>query len=265
MSRPIAVLDCETTGTNPDSDRIIDLSIVYVVNGRLMPERLTYRFNPGIPIPAEATAVHGITDADVQAFPPFLGAARGLAGILTPVHLAGYAPRLLDLPLLAAEFERAEVDWDFDGQIIDVRGIWMKKAPRDLSGAVKTFLGEDLVGAHSAVTDALKTAQVFLAQVAVYPELAKMRTDELARFSQAGDVELVDLAGRLYRDKDGDLALAFGKERGQKVRDRRSYASWMLSKNFPANTLRHLRAELDRIDGIVVNETTGNREAGIPF
>jgi DNA polymerase-3 subunit epsilon len=263
--KPIAVLDVETTGVDPDRDRIIDLAVCFIENGKINQAPLTLRFNPGIPIPAEATAIHRITDADVQAFPRFATAAHEIAKILTGVDIAGFHPRLLDLPILAQEFERADVDWDFCGLIYDVAGIFKKKNPRDLGAAVKHYLGREHDGAHGALADTIATAQVMLAQSVAHPELATMPPEELARYGQMDEEELIDLSGKLARGEDGEAYFTFGKNKGKIVRNCRDYADWMMRSNFPANTKRKLQAELDRIDGVVLREVEPGKDAAILF
>jgi DNA polymerase-3 subunit epsilon len=266
MTRTIAVLDVETTGVDPDKDRIIDLAICFIENGQIDPAPVSFRFNPGIPIPPEATAVHGIRNEDVEGFPPFSAAASEIAVLLTGVDIAGFHPRLLDLPLLAQEFEYANVEWDFNGNIFDVAGIFMKMNPRDLSAAVRHYLGREHDGAHGALADTIATAQVFIVQTAVaHPELGMMEAEQLARFCQRDDLELIDLSGRLARRADGEAIFTFGKNKDKTLRSCRDYCAWMMRSNFPKHTKRKLQAELDHIDGLRTRETEPGKDAIIPF
>lgn len=247
-TRPLISIDLETTGVDPVVDRIVEIGIVSVTPLGHTKEHWG-RFNPGKPISAEATAVHGITDEMVKNLLPFSATADELLGIIAGHDLLGYNLRRLDLPMLDEEFRRCGMKLNLDGvRIIDAYGIWSKKAPKRLEDAVRVFCGRAHIGAHGAVADARATLDVMNGMLATYPDLCGMTEDELARYSTHGDVEYADLAGKLYRDKDGDLRYAFGKVKDVKVRDDMGYGRWMLNKaNFPGNTNDVLEAEMQRI------------------
>lgn len=276
LTRPLASIDIETTGTDPVLDRIVSLGVLVLhSDGRRV--KFEQVFNPGIPISEGATAVHGITDAMVADKPPFkMFAARILAG-LQGKDLLGYNIRSLDLPMLDEEFRRCGLVLDINGgpcpagchqgtagngtmcakcdgsgvipppAIIDAFGIFCKKEPRDLATFVKRHAGRDHEGAHGALADSVGTLDGFLGCLQNY-ELMAMSLDELATFSRRDELDFVDLSGKLYRDKDGDVRFNFGpKTRGKKVKDDTGFAYWVLGKDFPGSTKDALRAELNRL------------------
>ena len=135
LERPIAFIDVETTGTNPNSDRVVELSIL-----RIQPdgkeEYKSHRVNPGMPIPAEATAVHGITNADVTNLPAFRQYAKSVRDFLEGCDIAGFNVIKFDLPCLEAEFARAGVEFSRQGRyLVDSMVIYHQREPRDLASA----------------------------------------------------------------------------------------------------------------------------------
>lgn len=249
LDRPLAFIDIEATGLDIQADRILELAIL-IYDGSAITTNSCKRFNPGLPIPPESTAVHGITDMDVASEPPFSNeVGRAILKRLKGCDLAGYNLRRFDLPILDEELRRFNLKLDLSGvSVIDAFGVFSKKEPRSLSDAVRKYCGGEHVDAHGADADNRATLNVLLGQMKMYPDLDAMSLTDLATFSRVGDFELIDVAGKLYRDKDGDACYAFGKLRGTKVRDDTGYADWMLNRaNFPGSTNEALHVELDRI------------------
>lgn len=172
LTRPIAFLDLETTGLNRSEDRIVELALLILYPDGRAVDRVR-RFNPGIPIPPEASAVHGIGDADVADEYPFRSRARSLAGLLDGCDLAGFNIRGFDLHILLEEFRRAEIPFDVkDRRLIDAQLIFHREEPRDLTAAARFYLDEDHDdGAHTAQGDVRMTARVLAAQLARYSDL----------------------------------------------------------------------------------------------
>lgn len=172
LARPVAFLDLETTGLNRANDRIVELALLILYPDGRVVDRVR-RFNPGIPIPAEASAVHGISDADVAGEEPFHRRARSLAGLLDGCDLAGFNIRGFDLHILLEEFRRAEIPFDVkDRRLIDAQLIFHREEPRDLAAAARFYLDEDHEdAAHTARGDVLITARVLAEQLSRYPDL----------------------------------------------------------------------------------------------
>lgn len=168
LDRPLVFIDLETTGLNIKSDRIVEMAIIKMSPEGDVSER-ERRFNPGISIPPEATAVHGIRDEDVADEPYFAAVARSLADVLDGCDLAGFNIRRFDLPLLRAELKRADVAFDLEGRrIIDMKAIFHREEPRDLAAAARFYLDREHIDAHSALGDTRITAEVLWAQLERY-------------------------------------------------------------------------------------------------
>jgi DNA polymerase-3 subunit epsilon len=250
LTRPLCVLDTETTGVDPVIDRIIEFGCtVYLPDGSR--KKYEQRFNPGMHIPEEATEIHGISDEDVKDMPPFSDHAAKIHRALQGKDIAGYNLRRLDLPLLDEELRRSELKLDLTGVVvIDVAAIFFNKEPRNLEAAVLKYCGRSHEDAHGAAADADATLDVLLGQLAMYEDLAAMELPALAAFARMGDKETIDLAGKLFRDSDGDICYAFGKSKGVKAKVDPGFGYWLLrqtSPPFPCHTCEVLRAEFERL------------------
>lgn len=237
LKRPIIFFDLETTGVDTARDRIVEISMVKVMpDGEEIVK--TRRLNPGMPIPAEATAIHGITDDDVKECPHFAQVARSLAQFVEGCDFGGFNSNRFDLPMLVEEFLRAGVDVDFKRRrFIDVQNIFHKKEQRTLVAAYKFYCDRDLDDAHSAEADTRATYEVLQAQLDRYPDLEN-DIDALAEFSSRG--ETADYAGRIGYDDKGVEIFTFGKYKGRSVAEifsiEPSYYSWMMNGDFPLYT-----------------------------
>ena len=237
LKNPIIFFDLETTGTNILRDRIVEISYIKVMPSGNETER-TLRINPGMPIPAEATAIHHITDDDVKNAPPFKQVAQELANVFLGCDIAGFNSNRFDVPLLMEEFLRAGVNIDLSRRkFVDVQTIFHKMEQRTLIAAYKFYCGKDLTEAHSANADTRATYEVLKAQLDHYPSL-KNDIAFLSDFSSQN--KNVDLMGRIIYNEAGKEVFNFGKYKGQLVEDvfRRDigYYSWMMQGEFPANT-----------------------------
>lgn len=237
LKRPIAFFDLETTGINVVNDRIVEISIL-VVNTKGEESVFTQRVNPGMPIPEQASQVHGIYDSDVADKPKFKEIAKKIAGIIKDCDLAGYNSNKFDIPMLAEEMLRADVDFDFSKRkFLDVQVIFMKKEQRTLSAAYQFYCKKDLDDAHSAEADTRATFEILKSQLDVYDDLEN-DIDFLSEYSSHN--RNVDFAGRVVYDDDGEEVFNFGKHKGRKVEDvfaeEPSYYSWMMKSEFPLNT-----------------------------
>ena len=237
LKRPIVFLDLETTGVDPAKDRIVEISLVKVQPDGSK-EVKTRRINPGMPIPPESTAIHGIADDDVKDEPRFEQIAKSLAAYMEGCDLAGYNSNRFDIPVLAEEFLRAGVDVDLKKRrFIDVQNIFHKMEQRTLVAAYRFYCDRELEGAHSAEADTLATYEVLMAQLERYPDLEN-DIDKLAEFSTRG--EAADYAGRILFNEKGEEVFGFGKYKGRPVaevfRAEPSYYAWMMHGDFPLYT-----------------------------
>jgi DNA polymerase-3 subunit epsilon len=236
LNRPLAVIDLETTGTNTQRDRIVEISVLKIFPDGTKQHR-TRRVNPGIQIPAAATAIHGITDTDVANEPPFKQIAIGLGDFLEGCDLCGYHFKNFDLPLLIAEFTRVGVPFSLSGRsIVDPLEIFFEYEPRDLSAAARFYLSEKHDNAHSAAADADVTIRVLDAMLTRYPDLPRTVAELDKRFR---DPNAVDLAGKFTRVED-QIRFTFGRYAGEQldevVRKDPEYLNWILTADFAEDT-----------------------------
>ena len=243
LKNPIVFFDLETTGTNINSDRIVEICYLKVwPNGNESAK--TLRINPGMHIPEEATAVHGIHDEDVADCPTFKEVARSIANEIEGCDLAGFNSNRFDIPLLAEEFLRAEVDIDLGRRkFVDVQVIFHKMEQRTLAAAYKFYCHKELTDAHTAEADTMATYEVLQAQLDRYPELQN-DVDFLAKFTTQSNN--ADFAGRIVYNERGEEVFNFGKYKGKKVTDVFNtdigYYGWMMSNDFALHTKKVLTA-----------------------
>lgn len=258
LRNPIIFFDIESTGLNVASDRIVEISMVKVSPGAPgEPNKVevkTRRINPTIPIPAEAQAVHGISDDDVKDEPEFRQIAKSLAQWMKGCDIAGYNSMKFDIPMLAEEFLRAGVEFDFrKRKLVDVQNIFHKKEQRTLKAAYKFYCGANLDNAHSAEADTMATFEVLEAQLDRYKdddeEPLQNDIDYLAKYSIQN--RNVDYAGRIVLNDKDIPVFNFGKHKGVPVtevfRKEPSYYSWMMDGDFTRDTkqvLTEIRASM---------------------
>ena len=241
LKNPIVFFDLETTGTNINSDRIVEICYLKVYpNGN--EESKTLRINPEMPIPAESSAVHGIYDADVADCPTFKEVAKSIANDIEGCDLAGFNSNRFDIPVLAEEFLRAGVDIDLNRRkFIDVQTIFHKMEQRTLSAAYKFYCNKSLENAHTAEADTLATYEVLKAQLDRYPDL-KNDVAFLSQYSCYSNN--VDFAGRMVYNDKGEEVINFGKYKGRLVteilKSDPGYYSWIMNGDFPLNTKKML-------------------------
>jgi len=212
-------LDLETTGLSITQDRIVQIGCIRDgVEKKML-------INPGIPIPPEATAIHGITDEMVKDANPFKMIAKGLWDYLYGHDLAGYNSSSYDLPLLMEEFARVGMEMSFEGiQIHDVYRNECKINPRNLSAVYKRLTGEELDSAHDALADTRATKIIHELQ------LEMDNIDEI--LSDPEGIEYLDFTQKLYRNKDGVVVWAFGKNKDRPIKEDRNYCNWALRSEF---------------------------------
>lgn len=237
LKNSLVIFDLETTGINPSQDRIVEISYIKVYpNGK--EETKTYRVNPGIPIPKEASDVHHITDADVADCPTFKVIGRQIANDIEGCDLAGFNSNRYDIPLLVEEFLRNDIDVDLTKRkLIDVQVIFHKMEQRTLSAAYKFYCDKILEGAHGAEADTRATYEVLKAQLDRYPEL-KNDMAFLSEFSS--HTKNVDFAGKMVYNEQGVEVFNFGKYKDQPVEEvlkkDSGYFGWMMNGDFALDT-----------------------------
>lgn len=230
LERALVFLDLETTGTDINADRIVDVALV-----RRDPSGMEGVFSslvdPGMPIPSEATAVHKISDDMVRGQPTFKELAPKLLAFIGDADLGGFNAAKFDIPMLAAEFKRAGVEFQTKGRrVLDAFTIFQRKEPRNLSAAYKFYCGKELDGAHRAEADAKAALEVFWAQLERYPDLPR-DLQQLSDQLNAQDPRYVD-AERKFSWRNGQAVFNFGKHRTlpleEVARKEPGYLEWLM-------------------------------------
>jgi len=243
LTKPICFFDLETTGINITHDRIVEISILKVFpNGT--EESKTWLVNPEMTIPNEVIEIHGITNEKVANEPAFKELAKDIYNMIKDSDLGGFNSNRFDIPLLAEEMLRAEVDFDIKNTLaVDVQTIFHKMEQRTLSAAYKFYCDESLDNAHSAEADTKATFEVLKSQLDKYEELEN-DTKFLAEFSSRK--KIADFAGFITFNKEGLECFSFGKHKGKLVTDvlekEPGYFGWLLNADFPLYTKKVLTA-----------------------
>jgi DNA polymerase-3 subunit epsilon len=243
LNKPICFFDLETTGINISQDRIVEISILKVFpNGT--EESKTWLVNPEMEIPKEVIAIHGITNEKVANEPTFKELAKDVYNMIKDSDLGGFNSNRFDIPLLAEEMLRAEVDFDMKNCVsVDVQTIFHKMEQRTLSAAYKFYCDEILEGAHGAEADTKATYEVLKAQLDKYDTLEN-DTSFLAEFSSRK--KFADLAGFITYNKNNEECFSFGKHKGKLVTEvlekEPGYFGWLLNADFPLYTKKVLTA-----------------------
>jgi len=243
LKNPLVFFDLETTGIDVAVDRIVEISYLKIhPNGD--EELKTMKVNPGMPIPPKSTQIHGITDEDVRDAPTFQEIAKKISQAFEGCDFAGYNSNKFDLPLLAEEFLRTDIDLDLKKRkFIDIQVIFHKKEQRTLSAAYKFYCDRNLNDAHSAEADTRATFEILQAQLDRYADLPN-DVDALAKFSSHN--RNADFLGRIIFDDEDMEIFNFGKYKGQRVTDvlkkDPGYYGWMMNGAFPLYTKKVLTA-----------------------
>ncbi|WP_224483322.1 3'-5' exonuclease [Robertkochia aurantiaca] len=243
LNKPICFFDLETTGTDVARDRIVEISVLKVYpNGNK--ESRTWLVNPEMPIPPASSAIHGITDDKVANEPTFKELSKTIYAMIKDSDLAGYNSDRFDIPLLAEELLRADVDFDLGNRVtVDVQTIFHKMEKRTLEAAYKFYCDKTLKDAHSAEADTEATYEVLKAQLDRYDELEndiKFLADFTTRKRTA------DFAGFIIYNEQKEECFSFGKHKGKRVEEvldeEPGYFGWILNADFPLYTKKVLTA-----------------------
>jgi DNA polymerase-3 subunit epsilon len=241
LNKPLVFFDLETTGMDIVNDRIVEIAMLKIhPNGDH--ESKTLKVNPEIPIDPKATEVHGITNEDVKDSPTFNEVAKTVQKFIEGCDLAGFNSNRFDLPVLAEEFIRAEIDYDIKKhRFVDVQVIFHKMEKRTLGAAYRFYCNKELINAHSAEADTEATYEVLKAQLDHYEELEN-DVQKLSEFSSHN--KNVDFAGRIVFNNKGEEVFNFGKYKGKKVEEvlqkDPGYYGWMMNNDFPLYTKKVL-------------------------
>ena len=254
LKNPVVFLDLETTGINIVTDRIVEIALLKIYpDGK--EEELQMRINPEMPIPEESSKIHGIYDDDVKNEPTFREVAKNLAKFLEGCDLGGFNSNRFDIPLLAEEFLRADVDVDLKKhKFIDVQAIFHKMEKRTLAAAYKFYCNTELVDAHSAMADVKATYEVLKSQLDMYQNVpyediegkkSMPIVNDMQKLSEFSSYDRnVDFVGRIVYDENGVEVFNFGKNKGipvEKVLEEQpGYFGWILNSEFPLYTKKVL-------------------------
>ncbi|MBN2669305.1 MAG: 3'-5' exonuclease [Bacteroidales bacterium] len=237
LSKPLIIFDLETTGINVTKDRIVEIALLKIhPNGK--EEEKTYRINPTIPIPKDASSIHHIYDEDVKDAPTFKEVGKEIAQFIEGCDLAGFNSNKFDIPLLAEEFLREDINFDMHKRrFVDVQTIFHKMEQRTLSAAYQFYCNQNLENAHSAMADTRATYEVLKAQISRYESL-KNDVDYLSQFSN--HQKTADLMGRVILNKHDQEVINFGKYKGETIESvlekDPGYYGWLMNADFPLYT-----------------------------
>ena len=256
LTKPIVFFDLETTGVNVGQDHIVEICL-HKVHPDQHEETLVHRIRPvdaqgrTLHIPEQTTAIHGISDTDVQDKPCFKELAPEIAAFIGDADLAGYNSNKFDVPLLVEEFLRAGHPFDIHcRRLVDVQNIFHKMEQRTLKAAYRFYCGKNLDNAHSADADTLATYEVLKAQLDRYQDAEYTAPDGSVTKPIVNDIDALcrftrvspwaDLCGHIAIDKNGDEVFNFGKYKGVSVaktfEKEPSYYDWMMKADFPLST-----------------------------
>lgn len=245
LDRALVAIDVEATGKDPNVDRVVEFAAVTLrLDGSR--HRFVQRINPGVPMSAEVIAIHGITDADVASCPVFADVAPYIRDLLLDADRTGFNIRSYDDTILRAEFDRCGATYPEGACVVDSFDIYRSHERRDLSAAVKFYLGREHTGAHGALPDAEAALDVMLAQVQRYPDLPR----DIAALDIASGGRQPNWAtacGKIRWNADGDAVIAFGsKNMGMRLIDADSgLVCWILGRDFTKDVHALCRDVLD--------------------
>lgn len=237
LDRPLIVFDIESTGVSPRKDRIIELAAI-----KVMPDESEiskcWLLNPTIHIPEETTAIHGIADDDVRNCPTFAEMSREIFDFFDGCDLSGFNSDRFDVPCLEEEFARCGLNFSVaTRRRVDVQRIYHRKEPRDLTAAVRYYCFRSHDGAHGAEADASATLEILKAQLKKYDDLPK-DVSSIDEWIAPHDPLNADRQG-MFRWKDGEWKINFGKKRGESLRrimiNEPNFLKWMVKGDFDAD------------------------------
>jgi DNA polymerase-3 subunit epsilon len=245
----IVVFDLETTGKNPNKDRIIQIGAVKVDENFVEKDRYVIKVNPLVPITEGATEIHGISDEDVSSCKPFQTIGQEFLDFIEECDLAGFNILSFDIPLLAAECRRCGFDFNLDGRrLLDAFVIFRKFEKRDLAGAYRLYCKEELIGGHDALVDTMATTAILEEQIEFYKAHPEDPLPDLDAVHKATLGKRVTVDGKIVWDDNNEACIGFGKHKGVLLRiavtRERGYIRWMLRGEFSDSVKDILRKAL---------------------
>jgi DNA polymerase-3 subunit epsilon len=211
QDRPVVFFDLETTGTNRTTDRIVEIALVRI-DAKGAERTFHSLVNPGIPIPEEASKVHGITDEAVKTAPAFKNLATEILAFMQNADLAGFNIARFDIEVLAAEFDRASAEFTTaERRIFDALNIYHDREPRDLQAAHRFYCGTPLEDAHSALADTKATIRVLRGQFERYPDLPTNPDELHAECNKPRRPDAIDREAKLIM-RNGEPTINFGQK-----------------------------------------------------
>ena len=249
LNKPLCVFDLETTGLQITKDRIVQIAAVKIhPDGKQ--EELNLVVNPEMTIPQEIIEIHGITNETAMKAPTFGQLAEEIKSFFGDSDLAGYNSNKFDIPILAEEFLRAGVEFNFSQRsFIDVQNIFHKMEQRTLVAAYKFYCQKNLENAHDAMFDTIATWEVLEKQIEKYQLDPDVKS--LAELSRAGNHKVLDMAGRIAVNSQNEVVYNFGKHKGKSIasvaKTEPGYYGWMLEADFPLYTKSVLRKAMEEI------------------
>jgi len=250
LEKPLCVFDLETTGLNISKDRIVQIAILKIhPSGKK--EELNLLINPEMNISDSNSAIHGVTNEMVKDAPTFKDAGSEIVAFIGTSDLAGYNSNKFDIPVLAEEFLRVDIEFDLSTKdCVDIQNIFHKMEQRTLVAAYKFYCSKELTNAHDAMADTVATWEVFEKQLEQYDNL-KPKIDFLADFSRNSVHKNIDFAGRLAINENNEAIYNFGKHKGKTIKEisvsEPGYYGWMLEADFPRYTKKILLQEMEKI------------------
>lgn len=250
LNKPLIFIDLEATGLSIGSDRIVEISLLKL-NPDNSTETKTERVNPEIPIPEQVSKIHGIYQKDIADSPSFKQLAPELLRFIGNSDFAGFNSNKFDIPMLAEEFLRSEVDFDLEGRkLVDVQNIFHFMEPRNLSAAYKFYCNKSIENAHSAEADVTATFEIFKAQLQRYGNTVLEDekgneyhpiVNDISKLTELNTrSKNADLAGRIVFNEKGVEVFSFGKHKDKSVVEvftkEPSYYNWMMNGDFPLYT-----------------------------
>lgn len=242
ITKPIIFFDLETTGLDLSKDKVVSIATLKIdLDGETEEKKIL--INPQMPIPKEASDIHGITDDMVADAPTFKQISKSLFSYFENCDVAGYNSDYYDFPLLMKEFSRCGIEfptWEIN--LIDVLKFERVLNSNKLEEVYKRYTGKVLEGAHDALNDIRATFEVLMCQLQKHgkEDLTPQEIDLLCQ----GERKRFDLSGKTYLNTNGEVYWAIGKNANQPVTKDTAYLNWVLNSDFPEETKAKLRTLL---------------------